>query len=96
MDQKMGFRKRLLLQLHERCDKGMSVVYGGEVGISMYPKEWDKVQSLKYLKEYKVIHYFGDRYEENGNDYQIIHHPNVIGHKVDKWKDTLDFLDTIL
>ncbi len=96
MDQRMGFRKRLLLQLNERCDKGIRVIYGGETGITMYPKEWDKVQALKYLKEYPVIHYFGDRYEEDGNDYEIIHHPKVIGHKVDEWKDTMEFLKTIL
>lgn len=96
MDLKMGFRKRLLLQLHERCDKGIRVVYGGEVGISLYPKEWDKVQVLGYLKEYPVIHYFGDRYEEDGNDYQLIHHPKVIGHKVDGVNDTFEFLKSIL
>lgn len=96
MDQRMGFRKRLLLQLNERCDKGIRVIYGGETGITMYPKEWDKVQALKYLKEYPVIHYFGDRYEEDGNDYEIIHHPKVIGHKVNEWKDTMAFLKTIL
>ena len=96
MDQRMGFRKRLLLQLNERCDKGISVVYGGEVGISLYPKEWDKVQVLSYLRDYPVIHYFGDRYEEDGNDYQLIHHAKVIGHKVDEWTDTLEFLKNIL
>ncbi len=96
MDQRMGFRKRLLLQLNERCDKGIRVIYGGETGITMYPKEWDKVQALKYLKEYPMIHYFGDRYEEDGNDYEIIHHPKVIGHKVDGWKDTMEFLKKIL
>lgn len=96
MDQRMGFRKRLLLQLNERCDKGIRVVYGGETGITMYPKEWDKVQVLGYLKEYPVIHYFGDRYEEDGNDYQLIHHPKVIGHKVDGVNDTLQELKIIL
>jgi phosphomannomutase len=96
MDQKMSFRKRLLLQLHERCDKGISVVYGGEVGISMYPKEWDKIQVMKWLKDYPIIHFFGDRYQEDGNDYQMIHHPKVIGHKVDHWKETIDFLKGIL
>ncbi len=96
MDQRMGFRKRLLLQLNERCDKGIRVVYGGETGITMYPKEWDKVQVLGYLRDYPVIHYFGDRYEEDGNDYQLIHHPKVIGHKVDGMKDTVEFLKSIL
>jgi phosphomannomutase len=96
MDQRMGFRKRLLLQLNERCDKGVRVVYGGETGITMYPKEWDKVQVLGYLRDYPVIHYFGDRYEEDGNDYQLIHHPKVIGHKVDSVNDTFEFLKSIL
>ena len=82
IDKKMEFRKRLWLQLKERASPGLTIVYGGEVGISIYPSEWDKVQILQFIKGYNKIFYFGDRYEENGNDYKLINHKDVIGNKV--------------
>ena len=88
VDKKMEFRKRLWLQLKERSPSGLTIVYGGEVGLSIYPSEWDKIQILQYIKGYNNIFYFGDRYEENGNDYKIINHKDVIGNKVNNISDT--------
>ncbi len=97
-DRRMEFRKRLWLQLNDKKEKlmgimgsknsNLSIVYGGEVGITIYPSEWDKVQSLQNLQKYENIYYFGDRYEENGNDYQMIHHPRVNGIPIDSLEMT--------
>tara|TARA_B110000285_G_C15077576_1_gene591633 strand:+ start:697 stop:1446 length:750 start_codon:yes stop_codon:yes gene_type:complete len=70
----------------------ISIVEGGSVGIAIYPSECDKIQILPHLHDYKDIHYFGDKYETNGNDYQLLHHPDVKGHKVDSKIDTLNIL----
>ncbi len=96
VDKKMEFRKRLLLQLNERKDKNVTVVLGGESGITIYPSEWDKIQILQNLKNYQNIHYFGDSYEENGNDYRIINHEKVFGYRVDSLDDTRRKLDELL
>ncbi len=96
VDKKMEFRKRLLLQLNERKDKNITVVLGGESGITIYPSEWDKVQILSNLRNYENIHYFGDSYQENGNDYRIIHHEKVRGYKVDSLNDTQRLLIDLL
>ncbi len=105
MDKKMEFRKRLLLQLNERkvklmanlpSNQDITICYGGKVGISIYPTEWDKVQVLKYIKKYENIHYFGDRYEEEGNDYKLINHENVIGYKVNNPDETIEKIRSVL
>ena len=43
----------------------ISVYEGGQVGIAIFPREYDKVQVLSEITEkYEQIHYFGDKYEE--------------------------------
>ena len=69
---------------------------GGMVGIGLYPKEFDKVQVVDYIQgSYDEIHYFGDKYETDGNDYHLLHHESVIGHKVDSVEDTLCELEKL-
>lgn len=65
-----------------KIEEKISIVEGGSVGIALYPVEWDKVQVLPYLSEYDEIHYFGDKYEPGGNDYNIINHASVKGHRI--------------
>ena len=75
----------------------IDIVEGGSVGIAIYPKEYDKVQVLEYLmNDYHEIHYFGDKYLENGNDYHIIHNKNVIGHQVNNPEDTMNIIETLI
>lgn len=75
----------------------ITICEGGEVGIGIYPVEYDKTQVLEHLKDdYNEIHYFGDKYEKNGNDHNIIHHENVIGHPVNNVQDTIRILTELL
>lgn len=69
---------------------------GGSVGIAILPSEWDKVQVLNLFHDYETIIYFGDKYLENGNDYKLLNHKNVIGYAVDSPKDTLACLRSII
>jgi phosphomannomutase len=99
LDKKFNYRKKLLnilieksneLNIHNKVD----IVEGGSVGVAIYPKEYDKIQVLSYFPEevYQQIYYFGDKYEINGNDYNIINNKRVIGMKVDSPKNTKEVL----
>ncbi len=77
-------------------DNEISILEGGSVGIAIYPCEWDKVQVLSSLTQYKEIQYFGDKYKLGGNDHDIIHHEKVIGHKIDNKHNTYALLKNII
>lgn len=51
------------IELH--IDNSISISYGGSVGISIYPKIWDKVKVLDKINIdlYEQIYYFGDKWE---------------------------------
>ena len=99
LDKKNNYRRELLEILLERAEdlnisKQVSITEGGSVGIAIYPNEYDKTQVLDVItkEKYNEIHYFGDKYEINGNDYKIITHKNVIGHCVNNPNDTIELL----
>jgi len=101
-DKENSYRERLLNLLKEEANKlgimeELTICYGGEVGIAIYPVEYDKTQVLEHLLPYyNEIHYFGDKYEENGNDYNLINDSSVIGHPVDSVNDTIKILQELL
>jgi phosphomannomutase len=100
LDNKNKYRQQLLQILQNlakqmKIEKDLVIAEGGSVGIGIYPKEWDKTQVLEWLP-YKTIHFFGDKYEENGNDFYLINHPQVHGHPVKNPKDCLDLLEQII
>ena len=89
-------------------DEYLDICLGGSVGIAIYPKKWNKVQVLKWLgfetesglglgldANLNEIHYFGDKYFPNGNDYEIISHNLIIPHPVDSPEQTLFLLENI-
>ena len=82
--------KAIELNIHDK----ISINLGGSVGIGIYPVEYDKTQILNTINinNYNNIYYFGDKYEIDGNDYQIINHKNVIGYKIDKYENTFEIL----
>jgi phosphomannomutase len=97
LDIKNNYRKNLLEILHNKAKEldiynSVDIVEGGSVGIAIYPSEYDKIQVLEYFTE--KIYYFGDKYEENGNDYKILHHDKVIGYKINNPEDTFNILNT--
>ncbi len=103
LDKKYNYRKELLKLLHNRAVElnifnEVSITEGGSVGIAIYPKEFDKIQVLDSItkEDYSEIHYFGDKYEKDGNDYNLINHENVIGHCVNSPDDTIKILKNLL
>jgi phosphomannomutase len=102
-DKNYNIRNDLLNLLHNKAkelnilDK-VSITEGGSVGIAIYPKELDKIQVLDTITkdDYSEIHYFGDKYEKGGNDYNIINDERVIGHCVNSPDDTMSLLKKLL
>jgi phosphomannomutase len=100
LDREKNYRKNLLNELKEYAillgvDDRLDILEGGSVGIGIYPKEYDKIQVLEQLQDYKKIYYFGDKYQEGGNDYKIINHKYVNGIGVDNVYSTKNLLDSL-
>lgn len=68
---------------------------GGNVGIAIYPKKWNKMQVLDWLDVSNEIHYFGDKYLPNGNDYDLLHNKYIIPHPIDSPEQTLSILNNL-
>ena len=64
---------------------------GGETGIDISPKGFDKSQIIKDFDKEDITWFFGDAIYEGGNDLPIA---NVVKHfrKVDGWKQTMEYL----
>tara|TARA_B100000424_G_scaffold57824_1_gene41872 strand:+ start:8313 stop:9059 length:747 start_codon:yes stop_codon:yes gene_type:complete len=83
-------KKAIQLGIYEK----INIKEGGTVGIAIYPSEWDKIQILEIItkKDYNNIIYFGDRFNNDGNDYLILNSAQVIGHKINCVEETYDIL----
>jgi len=69
---------------------------GGQISVDVFPKGWDKTYCLKFVEEkYEEIHFFGDKTDKGGNDYEIYSDDRVIGHKVMKYQDTIEILQNM-
>lgn len=69
-------------------DYGLKFSIGGQISFDVFPIGWDKTYCLKYLEDYKEIHFFGDKTYEGGNDHEIFIDKRVIGHTVKDPEDT--------
>lgn len=84
-DQIHEVRKTMIGELKkEFVDFDLVYSIGGQISFDVFPKGWDKTFCLNYigLDEYESIHFFGDKTELGGNDYEIYTHPIIIGHSV--------------
>lgn len=96
IDKLKGYKYDLLHKLRDKAKtigifESVDIVVGGSVGIGIYPKEWDKVQVVDYLKG--DICYFGDRYKPDGNDHRLLNHLRVKGFSINTTEDTLRILE---
>ena len=75
----------------------LDICEGGSVGIALYPKKWNKVQVLNWFDlSVNQIHFFGDKYLPDGNDYELINNKHVIPHRIDSTNDTFNELSEML
>ena len=93
-DGKHGLRNELINILNASLNgnKRIKILKGGNVGIGIYPNEYDKSQVLYSLRECDNICFFGDKYSKDGNDYELITHHRVTGYPVNSVYDTLKIL----
>ena len=69
---------------------------GGEISADVFPRGWDKTYCLQFVENlYDEIHFFGDKTDIGGNDYEIYTDERVIGHRVEKYQDTIDILNKL-
>jgi len=67
---------------------------GGETGIDIYPTGWDKGQILDDFNDFDRVIFFGDKMEQDGNDYPLaskLKHPSK-AIRVTGWKETWEKL----
>jgi len=100
---KRNYRTQLINSLKQLASElnvvdKVDIVEGGSVGIAIYPSEYDKTQILEMFSDtgYNTIYYFGDKYHENGNDFNLLKHKKVIGIKVYNYHDTIKELKKLI
>lgn len=76
-------------------DLKLNYSIGGQISFDVFPIGWDKTFCLDYLN-YNTIHFFGDKTELGGNEYEIYNDSRVFGHKVVSPNDTIDQIYRIL
>lgn len=90
-DKEHKIREKMIQVLKtEFADYGFTFSIGGEISFDVFPTGWDKTYCLKHLESegFDEIHFFGDKIDPGGNDYEIFSHPRTIGHKVVNPEDT--------
>lgn len=100
-DNKHHVRANMIADLRrEFHDVDLTYSIGGQISFDIFPKGWDKTYALRHVikagKNYKEIHFFGDKTEAGGNDHEIFEDPRTIGHKVETPHDTRRILTELL
>jgi hypothetical protein len=100
LDEKKHIRKQLIQLLQNKLIElniyeKIKILEGGMVGIGIYPIEYGKSQVLESLTEYENISYFGDKYNSDGNDYELIIDSKINGFPVDSIEETMKILQNL-
>jgi len=95
-NQKNKILEQMVEQLKKRYNgPNLAFSIGGQISIDIFPLGWDKTFCLKYIDNlYDKIYFFGDKTFIGGNDYEIFHHPRVIGFTVSNPAETIKILET--
>ena len=93
-DEKFGIRNQLCSEIEERFHHlRLKCRKWGQIYVDISPEGWDKSYCLRNVIEdgcFEEVHFFGDRIEEGGNDYEIGNHPGIYPHSIQDPKDTMD------
>ena len=81
-DQEHGVRAAFVEQLKSQfADLNLRFSIGGEISFDVFPIGWDKSFCLKFIEnQYDVIHFWGDKTMEGGNDHEIYEDARTVGH----------------
>ncbi|XP_044253705.1 phosphomannomutase [Tribolium madens] len=97
-DKEFNIRQTMIEALKKRFpDIGLTYAIGGQISFDAFPKGWDKTYCLRHVQNegFDEIHFFGDKTDAGGNDYEIYNDPRVIGHKVLDPDDTRKQLEKL-
>lgn len=98
-DQLHKEREQIAMQIN-LLFPGVEASVGGETGIDIHPKGFDKSQVLNYITTGWNVVYFGDKTHPGGNDHCIAKAIVERGlgkvHQVTDWKHTLVLLQEIM
>lgn len=89
------FIRELETKFGENSDNplGLEFIIGGQISFDVYPKGWDKTYCLDLLgKNFKEIHFYGDKTHPGGNDFTIFIDPRTIGHTVQNPAHTMQLI----
>lgn len=90
-DLNAGIRKDMVSVLEKEFKSyNLKFSIGGQISFDVFPIGWDKTYCLRFLDEYDEIHFFGDKTEEGGNDYEIFVSERTIGHSVKNPLETIE------
>ncbi|CAL4089234.1 unnamed protein product [Meganyctiphanes norvegica] len=97
-DKEHNIRKKFVAKLEEEfSDMGLVFSIGGQISFDVFPKGWDKTYCLRFIeKDFKNIHFFGDKTSKGGNDCEIFEDSRTIGYTVTSPEDTKAKLKTLL
>lgn len=75
-------------------ETGLTFALGGQISVDVFPTGWDKTYCLNHVADanFEEIHFFGDKTEAGGNDYEIYKDSRTVGHKVTSPDDTKEQL----
>ncbi|KAJ4473689.1 eukaryotic phosphomannomutase [Lentinula aciculospora] len=91
-DKKRGIRAAFVKVLQEKfADYDLTFSIGGKISFDIFPRGWDKTYALRHVEHegFEEIHFFGDKTNKGGNDYEIFADPRTIGHSVESPEDTI-------
>ena len=97
-DKERGIRATMVEALKKEFpDLGLTYSIGGQISFDVFPSGWEKTYCLRHVESerersgvvYDKIHFFGDKTEKGGNDYEIYEDERVIGHAVENPEDTM-------
>lgn len=89
-------RHRLIENLTPILKKyNLKAAIGGMISIDIYPVGWDKTYSLNFFHNEEKIHFFGDKTDPGGNDYELFINNRVTGHTVIDPKDLINKLSLL-
>ena len=89
LDNVHGWRKQMVATLKEKfAEYNLTYSIGGQISFDVFPTGWDKTFCLQYLEPpyesgITEVHFFGDKFKEGGNDYEIYSSDKTIGHAIE-------------
>eukprot|EP01065_Artemidia_motanka_P036026 TRINITY_DN43922_c0_g1_i1.p1 TRINITY_DN43922_c0_g1~~TRINITY_DN43922_c0_g1_i1.p1 ORF type:complete len:278 (+),score=120.76 TRINITY_DN43922_c0_g1_i1:68-835(+) len=95
-DKGAGVRKKMVEELRQKfgAETEYDLVFsiGGQISFDAFPRGWDKTYALRFVEEFKTVHFFGDKTYEGGNDFEIYTSERTQGHSVKTYHDTIAYL----